>query len=270
MSSPSENYIRDLILSDPDCTWSYSRLKKYDDCKYAWLLIYIEETETEELFFSQFGSFVHKLYYQVLIGNITTSEALTEYLINFRKEVTAKAPNETIFKSYFSDGLNAVKNMGEFLNTISHYKVVGVEIPVDFEISGKKITGFIDLLLQDKDGNYIVVDHKSRKLKPKSKKGNLKSDLEREEYTKQLYIYAEAVNQLYGKYPKELWFNCFRNTNSIIKEEFDNTKFLEVINWLDKTVCEIKQTEKWEPSFDWFRCTNLCDCHNECEYYQMM
>ena len=266
----SLSFVQNLILSDSENVWSYSRIKKYGDCKYAWYLKYVEDVETEDLFFSQFGSFIHKIYSLILLGDLTKEEALSYYLVNFRTEVNAKAPSENIFNSYFKDGLRLMKETDQFLSEVSNYEVVGVELPVDFKIGGNLFTGFIDCLLKDGDGNLIVVDHKSRKLKPRSKKGTLKSDAELEEYLKQLYLYSDAVKEIYGTYPTELWFNCFRNENSLIKEKFDIEKLVDTKTWAMETIWDIQNTTNWTPNCDWFACTNLCECHRECEYYNTM
>ncbi len=272
------NFIQDLILNDEDYKWSYSRISKYDDCKYAWYLKYIEEIKTEELFFSQFVKFVHEIYASILLGNLSSENAVDYFLTNFRKEVTAKAPSDKVFSSYFASGLNAMKEVNGFLEEVKDYEILGVETPVKFKLGCNNFVGIIDLLLKDQSGNLIVVDHKSRTLKPRSKKRNLKSDAELDKYFKQLYLYSIAVKEMYGEFPTELWLHCYRNTdNKIIKEDFYRLKEKsDPFYWMffeqefsDK-IKQIKATEEWTPNYDWFSCTNLCECHNECEYYQMM
>lgn len=265
--------VQKMIIEDESFLWSFSRLKKYDDCKYAWYMKYIENMDEDELFFSQFGSFMHELYYEVLIGNMSTKQMRETYLADFRKKVSAKAPTEKIFIKYFEDGLRAVNGISTFLTEIkTQYEIVGAEVKVDFEIEGKNFVGFIDLLLKDDNGGLIIVDHKSRTLKPRSNRSKpTKSDELLDEYTKQLYIYSEAVYQNYGVYPNELWFNCFRNDeNNIIKQGFYHDKFLETKQWIKETIHSIAETERWEPNCDQFFCTNLCGLSDECEYYQMM
>jgi hypothetical protein len=271
-----KSFLQDLILSDEDFLWSYSRLKQYDDCKYAWFLKYIEGLEEEDLFFSSYGSYLHDIYSEILLGNLDKNEAVHHYLINFTRKVNNSAPSKEVYSSYFLDGVNAMKNVDEFLSQINNtksqinnYEVAGVELPVSFSIDGSNFTGYIDLLIKNEEGDYVIVDHKSRKLKPRSAKGNLKSDLILDNYFKQLYLYAIAIKEMYGKYPKELWLHCFRD-NKIIKEEFDEEKLAEAKSWATDTIKTICQTQSWTPNCDWFSCTNLCGLHNECDYYKMM
>ena len=265
------SFSQKLVLNDDEYRWSYSRVSKYNDCKYAWFLKYIEEVNTEELFFSQFGSFLHEIYASVLLGEMTSSKALEYYLVNYRTKVNSKAPSDKIFLSYFKSGIKAVEEIDDFLEVVSGYKIVGVEMPVQFDIGDREFVGVIDLLLQDSDGNYIVVDHKAKTLKARSKRGTLKSDAELDKYFEQLYLYSEAVKQMFDKYPKELWLHCYRNEkDKIIKETVSLDRLDLIKNSTECRVEEIVETESWTPNCDWFACTNLCECHNECEYYKMM
>ena len=47
-----------------DMTWSYSRVKAFDMCPYGWYLKYIQKIRGKDMFFSSYGSFVHKLLEQ--------------------------------------------------------------------------------------------------------------------------------------------------------------------------------------------------------------
>lgn len=42
-------------------TWSYSRIKAFDDCPYRWFLKYIKCEPGSEMFFASYGSFMHEL-----------------------------------------------------------------------------------------------------------------------------------------------------------------------------------------------------------------
>ena len=56
----------------------------------------------------------------------------------------------------------------------------------------------------------------------------------------QLYLYAYAVKQKYGKYPKALCFNCFRN-NTFNEEPFDEQKCEEAINKITDLIEQINK-----------------------------
>lgn len=276
----SKNIVYDMILSDPEFVWSYTRIKQFADCEYAWMLKYLEDEPSHELFFGQFGSFMHEIYRQILVGELDPKDAKETYLTYFCSNVTAKAPNEKIFQKYFYDGLRASEFAPVITDAFTNgYTVVDSELKVDFDFAGYNFVGFIDLLLEDTNGNLIIVDHKSRTLKPRSNRAKpTKSDEMLDEYLRQLYIYSEAVRQTFGKLPKELWFHCFRNGEDddenvekvLIKHEFDSAMFESTKLWVTDIIEKIKNTDVWHPNCDTFYCTHLCGCHDSCEYYSMM
>ena len=53
-----------------DMTWSYSRVKAFDMCPYGWYLKYIQKIRGKDMFFSSYGSFVHKLLEQYYKGEL--------------------------------------------------------------------------------------------------------------------------------------------------------------------------------------------------------
>lgn len=44
-----------------DMVWSYSRIKAFEDCPYRWYLKYIKKFHGKDMFFSSYGTFMHKL-----------------------------------------------------------------------------------------------------------------------------------------------------------------------------------------------------------------
>ena len=64
-----------------DFTWSYSRINQFEMCPYAFLLNYIKHTPKKPLFFSDYGSFIHKLIEQYLNGELKKDELAGEYLV---------------------------------------------------------------------------------------------------------------------------------------------------------------------------------------------
>ena len=44
-----------------DMTWSYSRVKSFEDCPYKWFLKYIVGLHGKRMFFADYGTFMHKL-----------------------------------------------------------------------------------------------------------------------------------------------------------------------------------------------------------------
>lgn len=246
-------------------TWSYSRIKTFDDCPYRWYLKYLRGEAGAEMFFSSYGSFMHELIESYYKAGRSSSSIVTEYLLHFREKVKGRAPSQKIFDNYFSDGLRYLQG----IRPLPELRPLEVEKRVDFTVDGLPFVGYVDLLAEDKDG-LVVVDNKSRTLKPRSTRGKItKTDRELDEYLRQLYIYAEAVRQEYGKLPQKLCFNCFRNGNFII-ETFREEAFHEAKQWLKDNVNQIRTERDFRPDLDWFKCTHICDVHGVCEYYQIL
>lgn len=246
-----------------DMVWSYSRIKAFEACPYRWYLRYIRRLHGKEMFFSSYGSFIHKLIELYYTEGRTPEQLCDTYLQGFRTEVVGRAPNQTVFKNYFKSGLEYLKGIQPF-----PYHMIAVEKRVDFELSGVPFVGYIDFL-GEKDGELYVVDNKSRVLKPRSgRKAPTKSDLELDSYLNQLYLYSAAVEQEYGKLPKALCFNCFR-TPLLIEEPFMEQAYADSKRWLSDKVGEIARETDFRPDAEYFKCTHLCEMNEFCEYYRL-
>jgi hypothetical protein len=256
----SEMIYRPLI---EDMTWSYSRIKCFEDCPYRFYLKYISGCKEVPQFYASYGSFMHKLIEEFYKGIITKEEMLTKFLFGFQENVIGRRPQQSTVEKYIQLGIEYLKGFTPF-----PYNMVAVEKKVEFELGGKKFIGFIDYL-GEKDGEYYIVDNKSRELKPRSgrKKPTVK-DQELDEMLKQLYLYAAAVKQEYGKSPKALCFNCFKN-QVFIEEPFSEKTFSKTVEWFLKTIDDIADENEFLPYLDFFGCNYICGVNGECCYYEM-
>jgi ATP-dependent exoDNAse (exonuclease V) beta subunit len=227
------------------------------------LIHYIKSHEQSPQFFSDFGSYVHELIAAYLNGEISKEDIATAYLSGFRKSVRGKAPNEKIFQSYFEQGY-------EYFDGIQfpHTQILGVEKQYDFDVGGIPFTGIIDCIAFD-DNQVVIVDNKSRALKPHSNRRKLtKSDFELRAYFRQLYLYSIPIKREFGEYPARLEFNCFR-TGQIISEPFNKNDFDDTITWVKSQVETITDNDVWQPNMDYWKCRYICGFHDSCEYFQM-
>lgn len=246
-----------------DMTWSYSRIKCFGDCPYRFYLKYISGCKEVPQFYASYGSFMHKLIEEFYRGKLTKEEMLTKFLFDFQTEVKGERPKESTVSKYIQCGVEYLRGFSPF-----PYKMIDVEKKVEFEIEGKKFVGFIDYL-GEKDGEYYIVDNKSRELKPRSKRAKpTVKDQELDEMLKQLYLYAAAVKQEYGKFPKALCFNCFKN-GMFIEEPFSEKIFSETIEWFLKTIDDIADENDFLPYLDYFSCKNICGVKDDCCYYEL-
>ena len=242
-------------------TWSYSRIKTFYDCPYRFFLKYIHGLKENDMFYASYGSYMHKLIERYISGKITREEMKIEYILNFSTEVKGGRPSEKILQSYFRAGLNYIENFSEF-----SFNILEVEKKHSFKINDKNFTGVLDILGLE-DNNFLIVDNKSRNLKPRSlKKSPTAYDKELDSMLTQLYLYSVPIEQEYGKLPSELCFNCFRN-NTLIREKFNVYKYEDSKAWAVNSIREIENTERFSPHIDYFKCKYICGLNSECEYY---
>lgn len=246
-----------------DMVWSYSRIKAFEDCPYRWYLRYIRRLSGKEMFFANYGSFMHKLIEQHYAEGKTPVELCDTYMCEFKKHVRGNAPSPKVFGNYFRSGLQYLREFTPF-----QYRPLAVEKRVDFCLDKIPFVGYIDYLGEE-NGDLYIIDNKSRNLKPRSNRTKpTKSDAELDEYLKQLYLYAAAVEQEYGKFPKALCFNCFREQTFIV-EPFNVDAYTVSRQWLSNKVAEITAETDFKPNADFFKCRYLCEMQEHCEYYEL-
>lgn len=257
-NNSSSNYLIDSM------TWSHSRIGSYEQCPYGFYLKYIDGCEEAPMFFSDFGSLVHDILARYYGGKITREAAESEYLIRFPAEVRGKAPSHDIRVNYFAQGLLCMRALSPIPG-----KILGIEEYVRFRIFDLQFIGFIDLIYTDEHDKLIILDHKSRTLRPRSKRRKpTKTDEELDSYLRQLYMYAIPVKEMFGRYPDYLEFNCYRSGERI-KEEFHTEALEATKEWAVGVIDRIRAEKEWNPDMEFWKCNNICGLHDQCEYAQM-
>lgn len=246
-------------------TWSYSRIEAFDCCPYRWFLTYIHSPrlEKEDKFYASFGLFMHELLERYYKEESSKDELLVVYLTQFTERVKGSGrPNLSTVQKYFNSGVRFIKELKPM-----KFKMLSVEEKIDFNIGDLDFTGRIDYI-GECNGEYVIVDNKSRDLKPRSGRANpTKKDRELDMMLRQLYLYSEAVRQKYGKFPKLLCFSCFK-TGVFIEEPFNEEEYNKTILWVKSKVEEIAKTTDFYPCLDFFSCKYLCGLSNHCCYNQ--
>ena len=226
-----------------------------------WFLKYICGVKDEPQFYSSYGSFIHKLIDGFYSGKYTRAELPTKFLTGFMSEVHGERPQESTVVNYINQGKAYFSSFEPF-----PFNTIATEKKLNFEIDGIPLVGVIDYL-GERDGELYVVDNKSRDMKPRSKrKKPTAKDAELDEMLIQLYLYAAAVRQEYGVFPKSLCFNCFR-TGVFIEEPFDPAVYEKAVRYIKDGVARIENEDDFGPYIDYFACRYICGVHHECCYY---
>ena len=249
-------------------TWSFSRLNSFYNCPYEWKLRYIDCNKSENGFFGEYGSLIHKILEKYEKGELSLFELNDYYEEHFSENVPHDAPPNKyvdIKQSYYEKGLDYFNNIDLDLDK---YEVLGVEKEVRFQIAGKDFVGYIDLLLKEKEtGKIIILDHKSASIKILKNGKVSKSDQEHvREFIQQLCLYAIPIIEEYG-HVDELWWNLFKDKNWL-KMPFNKEDYDEAIQWAEDTLKLIETEKEWLPNnSSSYYCNYLCgQRNNACEY----
>lgn len=227
--------------------WSFSSVKLFEQCPFAFYQKYINDQSEEENAFAQHGKFAHSILERCLKNELMAFELADVYESEYQSNVTKHFPFANIAKSFYAKTLQYFQNYDDFEG-----EIVAVEEKLETKFGEYDFIGYADLILKDEQG-YVVVDHKSH--------AAFKSKAERQEYFKQLYLYAECIKRKYGEYPYKLIFNMFR-VPKLEEEFFALSQCKDTVIWFQDTVTEILQNNDWDCKVDNWYCSNLCgiDC----------
>jgi DNA helicase-2/ATP-dependent DNA helicase PcrA len=249
----------EFINNVEEVVYSHSRISNYSQCPKKYLYGYEYSLPTQNKYYFSFGTSIHTVL-EILLKNYNWEKYSKEELISLGMEIlfdnwlTKGYENLKEEEKYKKEGIKIVE---KFINT--QLELNKIQTPISFEdsfqitINGKKIKGFIDRIDKNKNGDLIILDYKT------SKKIKTQNELDKDQ---QLYVYAKACFNLYGKYPKKmgLWFVKF---DKIVETTF-NIKIMEKFE-KDLTY-EIEKIEKkdFTPKPTWFNC-QFCDYNKICD-----
>lgn len=210
--------------------WSFSSVSSYNQCPQGFKYGYIDALPKVGNAFSDWGSYMHSILERYFKGELEFFELSQVYVNQYTNNIQHKFPPNrycNLEERYYLAGINY---LDKFDGILEDYSVIGVELKVKLNIGGFPFVGVIDLLLE-KDGEYVIVDHKS--------KGAFKSKKELREYARQLYLYSNYVFETYGKWPKTLIFHMIRNNGELVKIDFMKEDCIEASNWFVETIKSI-------------------------------
>lgn len=154
---------------------------------------------------------------------------------------------------YYDEGLQYFQSFDGFGDD---KEILSVEDKFELDIRGNRFVGIADLVLQDKKtGDIIVIDHKSKSMNSMKKA--------QYENTRQLYTYAAYVKERFGEFPTLLRFNMFRYGENI-DEPFAMERYEETMDWIERTIAEIKSEKEWKVSSSGYFCRFICSTRLHC------
>ena len=154
---------------------------------------------------------------------------------------------------YYDEGLQYFQSFDGFGDD---KEILSVEDKFELDIRGNRFVGIADLVLQDKKtGDIIVIDHKSKSMNSMKKA--------QYENTRQLYTYAAYVKERFGEFPTLLQFNMFRYGVNI-DEPFAMERYEETMDWIERTIAEIKAEKEWKISSSGYFCRFICSTRLHC------
>lgn len=229
--------------------WSYSSVKLFEACPYAFKLKYIDGIVEKPNAFAQHGSLVHSILERYFKGELCAFELADVFVQEYPKAVTEHFPFYNMRKSFYGKTLDYLQEFDGIDG-----EVVSVEEKFETKFGDYNFVGFADLIMRDNTG-LVLIDHKSH--------STFKNKTERTEYFRQLYLYAECIKQKYGEYPYKLVFNMFR-VPKMEAEIFTPSQSKYAVSWFQKSVSKILENNDWDCKVDDWYCNNLCGM--ECVY----
>ena len=215
------------------------------------------------MFYSSYGSFVHKIIEEYYSGELSQQDMSSRFLLGFSDNVLGNRPDGSTVQKYIKQGSQYFTDFKPF-----PYTPIDIEHKMVFQIDGVPFVGYADYIGDD-NGDIVVVDSKSKELKKRSnRKKKTKNDENIDSVLRQLYIYSDGIMQEYGKYPSKLCINCFR-TGVMIEEPFNEKDHQEALEWAKSGIESIKNAEEFKPSVEYFKCSNICGVNKDCCYWEL-
>ena len=171
-------------------------------------------------------------------------EAVKHYFPPFPKGLAGR---------YYDEGLQYFRSFDGFGDDM---EILSVEDKFELDIRDNRFVGIADLVLRDRNsGGITVIDHKSKSMNSMKKA--------QYENTRQLYTYAAYVKERFGAFPTLLRFNMFRYGVNI-DEPFSMKRYEETMDWIERTIAEIRAEREGKVSSCSYFCRFICSTRLYC------
>ena len=239
---------------------SFSQLNSAEECMFSHYLSKIKKVEGIENYWSELGTIVHSILEEYDKGLVTN--CADEFTLRYGK-ITSD-----IRQAAWDKGAYKWKTYGQILKFFQNFKgfntkAIFTELAFEYEIEDFLFTGFIDR------GSYINnnpnegISVQDYKISNKFTKKDLAKKLH------QLYLYAPAIKNAYGKYPKEMIF-YFVKSGEYYKEAFNEAKLKKSLKWAceaNKKIIFAQEQNNFPATVNKFKCANLCSYSEHCEFW---
>lgn len=250
----------DIILKE--MKFSYSSLTTFNHCRYAFLLTYIRAEARMGNFFSDFGSYVHKILEKYFNDELDLYQLAAYYRKNYKRSIkhTCPAYPKDMALKYFSDGLSFFENF-EFEK--EKYEIIDIEKKLKTKLDDINFVLVPDLVLKEKKTNlYHLFDYKTANLYKNGKLDKKKV----EEYKQQCNLYVYFLYAIKGIEINRYTIWAIRN-NARIEFLYEPMDGLTTVEWIKNTVDAIRKEEKWEPNTsEPYFCSQICSNRFTCPY----
>ena len=237
---------------------SKSSLQTYDTCPYKFKLQNIQKTpSTKPSTHLDFGGSIHKM--------IDSLEKADPTKIPTKENAMQKLKEKLVFRAFQSNneeqyhitrGEAIIENYLKWRENNKN-EVLKTEMGIDFEFEGVKITGVVDWLEKNPNGEYEVVDFKTGKW-PQSQ-SEVEEGLE-------LYIYARGIEKkkTYEKLPVKA-SQYFVEADKQVAIDLDESKVKKVFDEKIKDLIQGIMAEEFDATPESYQCRERCQYLDICD-----
>ena len=209
----------------------------------------------EQNAYAEYGTHCHSLLERWAKGELMSFELADAYEAEYDEAVKHYFPPfpKGLAGRYYDEGLQYFRSFDGFGDDM---EILSVEDKFELDIRDNRFVGIADLVLRDRNsGGITVIDHKSKSMNSMKKA--------QYENTRQLYTYAAYVKERFGAFPTLLRFNMFRYGVNI-DEPFRRDRYAETMDWIERTIADIKAEKEWKVSSSGYFCQFICSTRLYC------
>ncbi len=250
--------LKKFKIKPQSMVYSVSQLKTYKSCPKKYMYSYIYKIPSLPKHFFDFGISVHSVLEKIVVDlNEKTYEQVFPVAIKLFKSGWVSKGYESVLqeKEYFEKGIDLISKFikkEHAINMKNKKVIVGLEKTFNINFMGKKIYGIIDRI-EKEDNSYVIVDYKTS--------GTMMSNVDIKQDI-QLFVYANAVKELFGVYPKKLilWYVLF---DVMIEVEWKDIDHEKIGIQISEIINDIEQ-ERFSAKPSKFNC-DFCDYKSICK-----